>query len=123
METQIDAMAMAQLALLEPSWLPHPNHGYLQDQPQELASILRHVVAEQDGNTNPTHQAILFLMDTFLSTSATSPRPQPGKSMTRCISCEETMPRTRSLQRKLTNMQKLFKHLTSQNRKENKKKM
>ena len=54
---------MAQSALLEPSWLPHPNDGYLQDQPQELASILRHVVAEQDGNTNPTHHAILFLME------------------------------------------------------------
>ena len=34
-----------------------------QDQPQELASILRHVVMEHDGNTNPSHRAVLFLME------------------------------------------------------------
>ena len=28
-----------------------------------MASILRRVVAEQDGDTNPTHRAVLFLME------------------------------------------------------------
>ena len=51
MVTRMEATAlyvMAQLALLEPSELPHPNDGYPQDQPQEIASILRRVLAEQD---------------------------------------------------------------------------
>ena len=51
---------MAQSAALEPSGLPHPNDGYPQDQ---LASILRGVIMEQDGNTNPSHHAVLFLME------------------------------------------------------------
>ena len=66
MVTRMEATAlyvMAQLALLELSGLPHPNDGYPQDQPQEIASILRRVVAEQDGNKNPTHHAVLFLME------------------------------------------------------------
>ena len=54
---------MVQSAVLEPSGPPHPNDGYPQDQPQELASILRHVVMEHDGNTNPSHRAVLFLME------------------------------------------------------------
>ena len=57
MATRMDTTApyiMAQSALLEPSGLPHPNNGYAQDQPQEIASVLRRVMAEQDGNTNPT---------------------------------------------------------------------
>ena len=66
MVTRMEATAlyvMAQSALLELSGLPHPNDGYPQDQPQEIASILRRVVAEQDGNKNPTHHAVLFLME------------------------------------------------------------
>ena len=64
MANRMDAMAsyiMAQSALLKPSGLPLPSDGYPQD--QEVASILRHVVAEQDGNTNPTHHAILLRAD------------------------------------------------------------
>ena len=61
--TRTDTMApciMVQSAVLEPSGPPHPNNGYPQDQPQELASTLRHVVIEHDSNTNPSHRAVLF---------------------------------------------------------------
>ena len=54
---------MAQSAVLEPSGPPHLNDGYPQDQTQELTSILRRFVMEHDGNTNPSHRAVLFLME------------------------------------------------------------
>ena len=54
---------MAQSAALEPIRLSHPNDEYPQDPNKEIASILRRVVAEHKGNTNPTHHAILFLME------------------------------------------------------------
>lgn len=66
MATRMDMTAphiMAQWTILEPTRLPHPNDDYPQDHNYEIASILRRAVAEHNGNTNPTHHAVLFLME------------------------------------------------------------
>ena len=58
---------MAQSAVLQP---PGPFHlsggggnGYRQARPQYLASVLRHVVVDQNGNNNPSHHTVLLLGD------------------------------------------------------------
>ena len=64
--TRVDTTAphiKAQLAALEPIGLPHPDDEHLQDPNKEIASNLQRVVAEHNGNTNPTHHAVLFLME------------------------------------------------------------
>ena len=56
---------MAQTAGFEP---PGPFHldianGHPQTRSQDLASILKEVVIDQDGNDNPSHHTVLLLMD------------------------------------------------------------
>ena len=56
---------MAQPAVFEP---PGPFHlnindGYPQTRSQDLASILCHVVIDQNGNDNPSHHTVLLLME------------------------------------------------------------
>ena len=46
--------------------LRHPDDEYpqdIEDPNHQTASILRNVVTKQNGNTNPSHHAILFLME------------------------------------------------------------
>ena len=54
---------MAHSALLEPSGPPPSNDESPHDQYQETATILKRVVAEQNGSTNPTHRAVLILLE------------------------------------------------------------
>ena len=56
---------MAHSAVLEPSGPFHPNDddGYPRFHPHELASTLRRVVIEQNGNTNPSSQTVLLVME------------------------------------------------------------
>ena len=54
---------MAQSTLLEPPGPPHSNDESPYDEYQETATILKRVVAEQNGSTNPTHRAVLFLLE------------------------------------------------------------
>ena len=58
---------MAQSKVFEP---PGPFHlsggggdGYPQGRTQDLASVLRHVVVDQNGNNNPSHHTVLLLME------------------------------------------------------------
>ena len=58
---------MVQSKVFEP---PGPFHlsggggdGYPQGRTQDLASVLRHVVVDQNGNTNPSHHTVLLLME------------------------------------------------------------
>ena len=56
---------MARPAGFEP---PRPFHlnvddGYPQTRSQDLASVLRHVVIDQNGNDNPSHHTVLLLME------------------------------------------------------------
>ena len=56
---------MARRAVFEP---PGPFHldvddGYPRTRSQDLASVLRHVVIDQNGNDNPSHHTVLLLME------------------------------------------------------------
>ena len=56
---------MAQMAGFEP---PGPFHlniadGHPQTRSQDLASVLKHVIIDQDGNDNPSHHTVLLLME------------------------------------------------------------
>ena len=65
---RIDTMTsctMARPAVFEP---PGPFHlnvgdGYPRTRSQDLASVLRHVVIDQNGNDNPSHHTVLLLME------------------------------------------------------------
>lgn len=54
---------MAQSALLEPTGPPHSGDESPYDGYQETVTILKRVVAEQNGSTNPTNPAVLFLLE------------------------------------------------------------
>ena len=66
MTTQMDLAAtytMAQSAVLEPPGPTHVIDESPYDQYQDTATILKRVIAEQNGTTNPTHRAVLFLLE------------------------------------------------------------
>ena len=59
---RVDSMTsfiMAQSAAVGP-FHPNDDDGYPQFHPRELASTLRRVVIEQNGNTNPSSQTVLL---------------------------------------------------------------
>ena len=65
---RIDTMTsciMARLTVLEPPGHFHLNvgDGYPQARSQDLASVLRHVVIDQNGNDNPSDHTVLLLME------------------------------------------------------------
>ena len=62
---RVDSMTsfiMAQSAAVGP-FHPNDDDGYPQFHPRELASTLRRVVIEQNGNTNPSSQTVLLVME------------------------------------------------------------
>ena len=66
MTTRMDLAAtytMAQSAILEPPGPTHVIDESPYDQYQDTATILKRVIAEQNGTTNPTHRAVLFLLE------------------------------------------------------------
>ena len=56
---------MAQMAVFEPPGPFYMNiaDGHPQKRSQDLASVLKHVVIDQDGNDNPSHHTVLLLME------------------------------------------------------------
>ena len=54
---------MAQSTVLEPTGPPHSGDESPYDRYQETATILKRVVAEQNGSTNPTQPAVIFLLE------------------------------------------------------------
>ena len=56
---------IAQTAGFEPPGPFYLNiaNGHPQTRSQDLASVLKHVVIDQDGNDNPSHHTVLLLME------------------------------------------------------------
>ena len=56
---------MAHPAVFEPLGPFHLNidDGHPQTRSQDLASVLKHVVIDQNGNDNPSHHTVLLLME------------------------------------------------------------